>query len=437
MKSNAYAIASVAAALVLGGTAFAAEPISLDQARAAALENSAAVHQATLAVATAVNGQKSAWIDFLPTLSAGGSVKGSVQEPNFEFTEYSGSISLKQNLFSGGTRVAALDGAATARAAAEEKLRASRLDAIAKLDDAYLAALESARNKETKRADLAASALSLELAKAKKEAGNLSESDFLKTQSTYATKKAVSVSADFAAASNLKKLEALIGRPAAPLTLDDAAFADLASAIVEAAAADLDGFVESLYRKSVQTNPNLRQKELAVAQSDVALRKKTAAFFPSISGDISYGAKAAELEQLEWRTSFSLSASVPLFPIVDTVIDRANAAIDKETAESARAAAYDDLRLSFYTTTIAVLSAAGQIESAEAALAFAERNHEAAIERFKLSALTLSGVADAEATLAEARSSAVKTRFEWYKAVIDLVHLMGFEREEDLRAAIQ
>jgi len=413
-----------------------AVPVTLAEARKLAVEKSQTVAQAQLAVKSAKYGEISAQAEFLPSISGSGGLSASSADWAALTTTPSIGLSASQTLFSGGTRINALKSAQFTTTQNIEALRAARLSVIAETDTRFLDALKTKRTYETSLKDLEAAEMKLEIAKAKKEAGTFAETDFLSTQSSWATKKTASVQAKWAAAASERKLDSYLGKTVESIPLDDAEYGTLAKTVKEKAEADLDAFVKALYDKGRAADPGLRKKEAAVAIAELGVKTKTAAFFPTVSFSASVKSSKNASSDLRTDSSLGISASIPLFPISSRSSAVDIAKLSTETAVSLVASAEEDLRLSFYTTTLGILSAAGQIESADAALAYAEQNHKLALEKFRLGSGTISDLTDAEATLATARAQTINARFSLYAAVTDLGRLLGEEKEKGLVDAL-
>lgn len=424
------------AALLGLAAAVAAAPVDLAAARETALRKSEPVRQAKLAADSAALSERSALADLFPSLSAGGGVSASSKD--WSAVEYVPSASLTANwtLFSGGTGRNALRSAALETAQAAEALRAARLAVVAETDARYLDALKTARTYETALKDLQAADRKLEIAAAKKEAGTLSEPDYLQTLASRATKRTAAVQAKWAAEASARKLSAYLGTAAEASPLDDAYYGDLARRVGERARNDPEALAKAFYALGRAADPDLRSKEAAVAVAGLAVANRKAAFLPTVSLSASVKASSTEAAGVAVDPSFGLSASLPLLPVSGKAAAVGAAENDEAGARSRLAEAEEELLLSFYSATFAILSAEGSIESADAALEYAERNHGLALEKFRLGSGTLSDLADAEATLSTARAQTVGSRFDLYAAVTELGRLLGTEDERGLEDAL-
>jgi len=425
-------------AFILAAAPAAAQTLTLGKAREAAIAASQDVAQAEIKLRSLGYGKDEALAAFLPSVSASAGISGSVADDGSVSTAPSVGVSASQTLFSGLSRLASWRSATAAAEKGVQALRAARLAVIEEADARFLDALETARNAETAKANLEAAERSLELARAKREVGALAEGDYLEAQSSWAAKRTAEVQARYAAAASARKLAAYTGSSAAPAPLDDGEILALASFVRDKAEADLDAFAARLYAASRAENPAVRQQELAARIAALSVDSARASFFPTISASASIKGGAPDLSSdLVYTKSFGLTASIPLFPLSDRFASVKSAQADTAAAGAALKAAEEDLLLSIYTTTLSALSAAGQIESADATLAFAEQNHRLALERFRLSAGTLSSLADAEASLAGARAQATASRFDLYAALTALVRLSGAETEAEFRDALR
>lgn len=432
------AAAGLACYIAAGAAAAStAAPTSLAEARRTALEKNASVRQAELSLRSAELSERSAKADFLPSVSASASFNAAAQDGSDLETTPSASLSASKTLFSGGTVVNALRTARLRTLQAGEDLRAARLGVIGELDARYLNALKTKRTHETALKDLEASEKRLEIADAKRSAGALAETDFLETQASWATKKTAETQAKWAAEAAARRLDSYLGVRIEPAPLFDADFRSVVSAIEAGAAADLDALVRTLYDRGRSADPLMRRHEASTSIAELAVKTKRAAFLPTISVSASVRASENALGAFTADRSVSVSASVPLFPVSSRAAAVDIAKADLESAASLRRNAEEELLLSFYTTTLDILSAAGRIGSADAALSFAEQNYSLALEKFRLGALSVSGLADAEATLAASRAQTIDSRFELYAAIAGLGRLLGSEDERSIIDALR
>lgn len=427
--------AAALAALALTSVNAADLPrIDLGAAREAALAASETMAQAQLAIRSSLLGEKSAKIDFLPSASANAGLSAPIGGSEDFYATPSVGVSASATLYSGGARNAALKSAIVTTTKAEAALAAARLSVIAEADTRYLDTLETEQSYAAALADLEAADKRLELALGKKAAGALAEDEFLSTQSTWASKKTAAVQAKYAAAASRKKLAALLKTTAAPEPLDDASFRPLIAAIQSRSEADLDSLIRKLYLAARSANPDLRQTELSAELAELSIGAKKAAYFPSVSASFSYRASKADGEDFADASSASLTASIPIFPIIDTATAVSAAKVAAESSRSALTAAEEELELSISSTTLSLLSAAGRIESADSAVAYAEQNHRMVLEKVRLSMLAVGDLADAEATATTARKEAISARFDLYGSAMELARLLG---QEDLSAVLK
>ncbi len=412
-----------------------AETLKIGEARLAALAASETVKQAEIAVRSGKLGEKAAAAGFLPSLSATAGVAGSATDAAIATTSRAG-LSAKATLFSGGAKVAALKSAGKESLLAEARLRSARLATLAELDARFLGALETASAYEADRKGLAAAELRLDLAEAKRQAGALSETEYLSTLSARASAKTKATQAKFAADAARRTLASYLGKSVEPVASEDAVYERIVAALRPAAERDLDALSDSLYARAEDRNPDLAQRRLAVDIAGLATTTARADFFPSVTASASYSASIADGTAAAADPTFDLTAVIPLFPISDRGAAVGIAENGAAASRSALAQEAEELRLSIYTKILGVLSAADQIESAGAAVSYAERNYLLALEKFKLSALSASELSDAEAMLSTARLQAITSRFDLYAASGELARLLGLEDESALADAL-
>jgi outer membrane protein TolC len=133
--------------------------------------------------------------------------------------------------------------------------------------------------------------------------------------------------------------------------------------------------------------------------------------------------------------SLSITATIPLD------LWTTNASVDAKSI-SARQAALDEeeskrtFALQVKGEVYDSLSAARSVVSSMKALEYAEANHQAVLERYKLAAASPADLTDAEALLSSSRTALISARYSFLDSFSSLRTLAGLETAEPLAALL-
>jgi outer membrane protein TolC len=192
---------------------------------------------------------------------------------------------------------------------------------------------------------------------------------------------------------------------------------------------EIDGKAALLLKYGEDKNPDLLRKDLAIEQDKLGVTNKKTAFLPSLSAGWSHSWNGKPGSSFDDSGRFTLSATIPILPVSKRAAEVGKANITLESARLDRQDTRDNYGLSVLQNFLDFISALHQIESDRAALAYAQEYYDRMFERYRLSAVSVSEVSDAEALLSSARSTEITSRFAVYRAWTSLVYLAGEEDE--------
>ena len=431
------AFAALAALLTVQTGLYAApRALTLEEARSLALKTNKTVLKAELSIRSSLYDREAAVADFLPVLSATGSLGGSYPSVSKDPLDTSSAVglSLSQTLFAGGEKIAALRKTGQLSLQAEAALKSTRIAALKDLDAQYLDVLEKQEKKAAADKDLEASTKQLEIAEAKYQANVLDKASFLESKSTLATKKTAAVQASYNLTVSRVKFASLVGLKdeLSLAALDRAFFDSLGRFFRDLSIERVDALLDGFYRAGRLENPDLRQKELEIAIGNLNVDVKKAAFLPTVSLSWSHSFGSQNYGTPSGDGTIKLSGSIPLFPWQNKAADVKKAKTTVESNELDLASAVEDYRLSLNSTVLDLLSAAHEIESARSALSYAQEHYDQVFEKFRLSAATVSDLYEAEALLSANRTQDINSSYAFYKSWTVLVYLLGYEKEAPL-----
>ena len=330
-----------------------------------------------------------------------------------------GTLSLRQPLYSGGKVRAALASARNFREYAGEVERGVRQQVVEQVATAYYDLLLAKRLVQVSQLALDLARTNLAQAQALKRAGRVSDYDLLRAEVQVSSLKADSIRV-----ANGQKLAEMVYKDIIGLDLQQ----DIE--VVE----DFDeeagppaGDLQKLVAVGMGRRPELRQLERRLQVQERVVQIEKAASRPSIdlvaSGQAQFQSDKFDVADREWRKNWS-SGVVVQFPLFDGLRTRARvgqARSDLRRAELERDRLEREIRLEITRAWLDCQDALERQKAQEAAVSQAEKGLQVAESRYASGAGTQLEILDAQLTLVGART-------EWATASRD--RALGLTRLE-------
>jgi len=415
---------------------FSEEPLSLDEVRKLALENSYTVINSTIAVENSELDRTSTLTSFYPDLSLEGSVgipypsikDGTTSDPSAAY-----GISLTQQLFTGGSRWAELKQSSLAITKAKVDLFSVRNQVLETVDGLYLDVLEKSDKREVASQELEAARLQLETTKAQYELGTTDRVSYLQVESKYRTKRAAFLQSEYDLKVSKNTLATAIGRkgnievkPVDSFFLEGEKESGLSEPVGDE---QLLQWIQGISSYAREVNPDLRSLEVALYMQDTTVQKQKASLYPTLSFSWSHSFSSPLEDMAEYTDSgkLSVSISVPLFPYQDKKASIGKAENERIVLGAQLNEQQRKVEAGIEEYVFGIISATEQRNSAESSLLYAEENYRQVYEKYRLSKATLLDVSEAESLLSDARYQLLSARYSLYKYCFGLKYLLGFE----------
>ncbi|MCX7788210.1 MAG: TolC family protein [Spirochaetes bacterium] len=416
------------------------DPLTLLQVRKLALENSSKVIGAMQEVENSKLDKESALSAFYPSLS----LQGSVGFPYPSFKEGPSStdptasyaITLNQQLYSGGSRLASLRQAALSITKAKINEASIRTTVLQAAETLFFDVLEKQDAREVALKELRAAERSLEVARGRYEVGAVDKVVYLQAQSKYKAKQAALYQAEYAERTSKNKLQLALGLSNLGTLHLPASLVpeDLFSLNTEPTTllGSLVPFIEKLKTYAREHNPDLKAVEMSIQIQDLSVQIKEAAFFPTLSLGWShtFSGPLKDTGSITDTGKVTVSATIPILPYQDKKAAVGKAENTKVTLSSQLQEQIRTVESSVVEYVQGIVVALQRIEAAQASVEFGEENYRQVYERYSLSKATLMEVSDAESTLSDARAQLLSARYALYRYWLQLKYLLGFEEDE-------
>lgn len=405
------------------------QPITLDEAVAAAQRNSPSAVQARGAVRTSQSGVRAAYGAFLPNLnfSLGTSAsRGQRQGPTGALVDYTAnqSYSLGWNssvtLFD-GQRFADLASSRANVGAAEASEVASRYRISLDVKTQYYNALAARESESAARAQLEQAEAQLAAASARVAAGSATMSDSLRSVIQVGNARLAVLTAQNAVRVASASLTRLVGS-SVPVTANPAdttestTFTPIDTAALFAMAAD---------------GPTVRQAEAQLQAANAGVRAARGGYLPSVdlsyrrngSGfDAAYGLGAG---QLAYSNTWNIGLSLPVFNNFVREDQVVRAKVQEENAEATLRDARFLARQNLVQQLGSLRTAEERVRIQQTSVAAAQEDLRVIQQRYTLGASTLLELLTSQSALNSARSALIQARQDYRIARAQIEAIIG------------
>jgi outer membrane protein len=374
---------------------------------------------------------RSAYGQYLPSLtastSAGNSfsegqsrtdpLTGQILSGNSSSTSVSAGLSASMDLFTGFRRGADMRAARATGAAADASLLDARFQSKLNTTQEFLNALYAGQLVTVREAGVRRAEEQLKIAVAKLASGSATRSDSLRSLVTLGTARLQLVSAQASQAQAEANLGRLIGVEMRVAASDDSSFYQVVSVIDTAA----------LKAEAESRSPRVQSGEASRAAARASLSAAKSTYWPTLSlnGNYNYNGSNRNDYDLFQNRSVNLQLSWPIF---NRFTRERNVTIQESNLDVAEANAADIRRQiqASLTTQLALLDAARlRIEITQISVRAAEEDLRVQQERYRLGAATIVELLTSQETLAQAEVDAVNARFDYLRAKAQIEALIG------------
>lgn len=429
--------------VVVGLGAREAANLSYDQARELAKQGNSD-YQAKQSALEAAKWQKNvALSSFLPNLSLTGTLlymdpAQSVQagantiELNNDFRTIG--LSLSQPLFTGGKLWQAYKMAEIGVEMAELALKNQELSLMAELETSYLAVLQTMSLLDMAELDYQSAERNLEIALLKKDAGIISNADYLRFESNKASKEVSLLQAQSAYSLSQMKLKNLLGIEYYPVPQEIADQDDAQMQMISGFDTAKTRLLSNLARqRSQQDNIALRLTDSGLELSRRAYEISKGSFLPTVmlTGSRKYEENGIDRWDFNASNQIMLNVSLPLLPQLDNYATMRKSYFDLQQKKSEAETARDGIDTALEAAVLNLVSSAKQVGASKLALSYTEQTYEQLQQRYRMNMISSGELLDVELMLSAARVSYTGSLYNYYKARAALKQLLGMSTMDE------
>ncbi len=429
-------------------TLLSAETVSLEKAKASALENNYGYAIAKETLNYSELSTKSAFAGFLPTasFSAGYTLyTPEVEISSFNFTTMSSvsmtqedrtafSIRVSQPLFTGGKVWNNYKIASGSEEMSRNTLTSEMFKLLADVESQYLSVLEAQEMMKIAEESIVLSKKNEETAKIKFDSGLISRADFLKNSSARASSEVSLVNAEkilqlarisFSNITGLKEFELE--------TLEHEKCEDIIKGLCNMEPADITLKVQRLREVALKNNIDLKNAVLGREINEKKISVSKGSFLPTLS--LSYStewSKTNLTDEYSNSGAVALSASVPILPLYDNYITLEKSRIDLKRSELSEKQLEDNISTLINTYLYTLVSGSKQLQSSITAVELADETYKSVEERANSGLSTEDELNTARLSLIQAKYDQTSVYYSILKTKTELMRVLGITDGNEL-----
>ncbi len=435
--------------LIAGILAVCGFALTLQEARDLAMENNPELKAEYHAMKSSQWDYRKSFLSLFPSASLSGSYlryddeqsmnmgtnQQTGQPMTYEYDEAkSYSVTVTQPIFNGGkiwlgSRINR-DAAKIGESAYESK----RLSVLRETESKFYTVLENQELVEIAAKSLESARQNLERAEVRYETGTLSRADILNMQSELASKElqfiqmenVLSLSRiDLANYLQLDKVDTV--EP-----IDFEVYQAEMEEVQGVLSGNFETIIDRVIEKGLAENKSIEMAKRQVSMSEKSLLMSEGNFLPSINLQYQKQWQALEDEDFEGKGQIMLTASVPIFPLIDNGSGVLAARHNNRNAEYTYRSTEDGIKTALRSGIYNLVTAAKSVRASKLALEFAEETYQQMQERFRSELITTSDLLDSEVMLTSARSNYATSLYNYLRYRSSLLVLMGTDDEAEL-----
>jgi outer membrane protein len=420
--------------------------LTLDQARATAMERNLNVAQAQNNVESAQAAALAATGNYLPTLSASASwgrarTVTASEDPHFDPTTQTlvavgrsygsrtnASLSMNYTLFDGFAREGTMKRASSNAIASEQTSVRTRQQIAFDVESAYLNVLRNEQLVKVSEENLKRDNRQLERITESNRVGALSLADVYRQQSQVASDELNLITAQSNYDKSKADLIALIGLDVSEeyIIADPSISTELEQAVLDSAQRMYNDF-RALSDRALNQRPDYLATGESYSAAEGGVTTARAGYLPTVSANAGYGWQGDALSTLDntKTASWGLSVRWNIFDGFGTNQALQSAIVQRRNAELSRAQAQRNINVEVKKAMLDLDAARKSYEASQKAVISATQDHRIAEERYNLGAGTLLDLLTASANLVNAQANKVNASYSFITAQRNLEYVLG------------
>jgi len=422
--------------LMLMNSTIAALDLDLELAKELALKNYPVYLSEIEALKSAQSGRWNAYTGLLPSASLNASQTRYNPDQTVginnadKMTTYG--ISITQPIFNGGKIWLGARMQEDVVKLSKENLRMTKLQTLAGVEQQYFSVLQNEKLMHIAELDLESSKTNLEIARTKYDAGLLSKGEYLQIEAEK-TNKMVSVlqMKNLFQTSKMNLQNYLqIGAIGKIEPVDSTEYSTLLEVLQNLSLAEIDSISNGFVRYGMEHSPLIAMSNIAIGTSKKSLLMAGGNFLPSLN--LSYSknwVKYDFMSDYDNSESITLSASLPIFPIVDNVTSFTQAHHDLKRSQYDYRSTEDGVVIGIKGQFLNLVSYANSIIAAKASRAQASETYAQMQEYFAQGLISANELNATQTLYLSTQNQYVQSLYDFLGAKSALLQQLGVKED--------
>ncbi len=431
--------------LILMTFSIQAKQLSLDSAKEIALKNNPGYKAQEEGFKSSVWSYKNSIISLFPSGSASASYSQTDSENtglNSNYAENgSYGVSLSQPIFMGGRLINAALIAKTSKNISKLNLSEKELEILNTTESKFFALIEAKQLLEIANDELTVANQRVIDSNTRFQQGTISKADLLQVQADAANKNVILIQAQLAYDVSYKDLKnyLLITEDFEVIEENEDSFDAEISGLNSLNASAMDVVINRMIDYSNENSNSMKALKLSTSIAKRNVNNAIGSFMPNVNLSYSYnnsGDAREDWSNYPWRSSISLNASIPIFPLVDSYSDVAKAKADLRQTEYQYIDSVNNNSLGVESSLLNLISAARKYQASQLSLEYSEETYKQMQARYDNGLLSGTDLLDSEVMYKSARMNKVSSKFDYLEARSALKKLLGLKDDQDIISMI-
>ncbi|MDY0319450.1 MAG: TolC family protein, partial [Candidatus Cloacimonadaceae bacterium] len=337
------------------------------------------------------------------------------------------SLNLSQPLFLGGKLYQSYKIASTSQEIADLSQEAKRFELLSGVESRFYSLLQLQELLNIGRAELERARNNLDLAEIKLLNGLIARADKLRFQANLANKEIALMQSKTAFDLALRDFANFLGSEELLVPTAPATNATQILPFAELSEADTEQFLSALRTLGKRDNLQLKVIGKSLELSERAYKIAKGSFLPSLNlvGSRSWEENGIDRYQFEASNQIMLNLSVPLLPQAGNYAAMRKAFFDAQQASIEARQASEGIVLGLEAAAMKMLSSARQVNAAKLSLELTQDMYDQLEERYRLNMISTIELMDAELMLSAAKMGYTNAYYDFFKARLDLLSMLG------------
>ncbi|MEA2105092.1 MAG: TolC family protein [Candidatus Cloacimonadota bacterium] len=322
----------------------------------------------------------------------------------------------------------------------EQSYQMKKLETLAEVESKYFSVLENKSLLKIAKKALQSAITNLDVAEMKYNSGIISRADYLQLQSEKTSKEVNLIQAQNLYQTSKLQIANFLQLAVIPelQPIEFYKYSKILKHLQNISIEETDNITGEIIEIGFSKNPSLKISSISCKTGKKALLMAEGNFLPSLN--LSYSKswnKYDFMNDYDDSQNLTLSASLPLFPLVDSGTGVLKAKHNLKKTELQKISAENGIKLSLSSSFLNLVSSAKSVSAAKKAKEQAEETYKQMQERYSSGLISTNDLLSAQVLFISSQSQYTKSFYDFLRTKSSLMQQMGIEDTNVLYRIIQ